>query len=81
MKRIVTMLSALLTAVTLMAQTGSGLTTTHDESGYVPEGYELAWSDEFDGDDLNTDDWKTATLPCPSAASSPKSSCLPSVTL
>ena len=47
MKRIVTMLSALLTAVTLMAQTGSGLTTTHDESGYVPEGYELAWSDEF----------------------------------
>ena len=58
MKRIVTMLSALLTAVTLMAQTGSGLTTTHDESGYVPEGYELAWSDEFDGDDLNTDDWK-----------------------
>ena len=58
MKRIVTMLSALLTAVTLTAQTGSGLTTTHDESGYVPEGYELAWSDEFDGDDLNTDDWK-----------------------
>ena len=24
---------------------------------YVPEGYELVWSDEFDGDVLNRDYW------------------------
>ena len=24
---------------------------------FVPEGYELIWSDEFDGDSLNTANW------------------------
>lgn len=42
----------------LMAQTGSGLETTHEESGFVPEGYQLDWSDDFDGSELNTNDWK-----------------------
>ena len=41
-----------------LAQTGLGLETTHDESGFVPEGYQLDWNDEFDGSELNTNDWK-----------------------
>lgn len=42
------------------AQSESGLTTTHDESGFVPSGYELDWSDEFDGDALSqrVDKWQ-----------------------
>ena len=39
-------------------QTNSGLETTHEESGFVPEGYQLDWNDEFDGNELNTNDWK-----------------------
>ena len=40
------------------AQTSAPLTTTHEPSGFVPEGYVLDWSDEFDsGNTLNSDDW------------------------
>ena len=42
----------------IQAQNHTGLETTHEESGYVPEGYQLDWSDEFDGSELNTNDWK-----------------------
>ena len=32
--------------------------TTHAESGFVPTGYALVWSDEFDkGTELNSADW------------------------
>lgn len=58
LKTIVSFLAALCFTVAAQAQSGSGLTTTHEESGYVPEGYQLDWSDEFDGDALNTEDWK-----------------------
>ena len=30
---------------------------TVQQEMFVPEGYELIWSDEFDGDSLNTDNW------------------------
>ena len=42
----------------LMAQTNPGLDVTNDESGFIPEGYQLDWSDEFEGNELNTNDWK-----------------------
>ena len=42
----------------VVAQTSAPLTTTHEPSGFVPEGYVLDWSDEFDsGNTLNSDDW------------------------
>lgn len=42
----------------LAAQTDNSLATTHEPSGYVPEGYELNWSDEFaSGTTLNSNDW------------------------
>lgn len=32
--------------------------TTHEESGFVPEGYNMVWNDEFDtGTELNAIDW------------------------
>lgn len=38
--------------------------TTHDESGYVPEGYTLQWHDEFDkGTELNSTDWTHEVKP------------------
>lgn len=40
------------------AQPGSGLAVTDEESGFVPQGYQLDWSDEFNGTELNTTDWK-----------------------
>ena len=51
--------SSFLTVVfQVAAQTGSLLATTHDPSGFVPEGYELVWNDEFDnGTTLNSSDW------------------------
>ena len=42
----------------MSVQTGSGQECDHEASGYVPEGYQLDWSDEFDGSELNTEDWK-----------------------
>ena len=42
----------------LMAQTNPGLDVTNDESGFIPEGYQLDWSDEVEGNELNTNDWK-----------------------
>ena len=32
--------------------------TTHEESGYVPQGYQLDFNDDFEGTELNTADWK-----------------------
>ena len=52
------MLLAVLAAVDAEAQKADGLTTTHDASPYVPQGYQLDFSDEFDGTDVNTADWK-----------------------
>ena len=51
--------SSFLTVVfQVAAQTGSLPATTHDPSGFVPEGYELVWNDEFDnGTTLNSSDW------------------------
>ena len=57
-RHIVTAMMMALLATTLTAQTGSGLSTTRQESGFVPEGYQLDWSDEFEGTELNTQDWK-----------------------
>lgn len=33
------------------------LTSSTGEAMFVPEGYKLFWSDEFDGPNLNTDNW------------------------
>lgn len=60
-------------AISLMCVAGMlpamAQTTTHEESGFVPEGYHLDWADEFDGYDpiansgqvaqteLNPEDW------------------------
>ena len=51
--------SSFLTVVfQVAAQTSSLVATTHDPSGFVPEGYELVWNDEFDnGTTLNSSDW------------------------
>ena len=57
-KNIVTAFLMLFMVFAVHGQTNSGLETTHEESGFVPEGYQLDWSDEFDGTDLNTNDWK-----------------------
>ena len=44
------------------AQADNSLATTHEPSGYVPEGYELNWSDEFaSGTTLNSNDWTHET--------------------
>ena len=44
--------------VPALAQTRASLTTTHEPSGFVPAGYTLVWSDEFDkGTELNSADW------------------------
>ena len=58
LKSIVTSLMILFFVSSMQGQTDIGLETTHDESGFVPEGYQLDWNDEFDGTDLNTNDWK-----------------------
>ena len=58
LKSIVTSLMILFFVSSMQGQTDTGLETTHDESGFVPEGYQLDWNDEFDGTDLNTNDWK-----------------------
>ena len=52
------LLLLIVSAVTGKAQPNTGMETTHDESGFVPEGYQLDWNDEFDGSELNTNDWK-----------------------
>ena len=57
-EKVVALLMLFFSATTLYGQTGTGLETTHEESGFVPEGYQLDWSDEFDGSELNTNDWK-----------------------
>ncbi len=57
-RHLMTLLLLIATAMTLEAQPSTGLETTHEESGFVPEGYQLDWSDEFDGSELNTNDWK-----------------------
>ena len=36
-------------------------TSTTGEAMFVPEGYKLFWSDEFDGPSLNTDNWTCET--------------------
>lgn len=36
-------------------------TSTTGEAMFVPEGYKLFWSDEFDGPNLNTDNWTCET--------------------
>ena len=38
-----------LIAIPVMSQIKADLNTTHEASGFVPEGYHLDWSDEFDG--------------------------------
>ena len=50
--------SSFLTVVfQVAAQTSSLVATTHDPSGFVPEGYELVWNDEFDnGTTLKSND-------------------------
>ena len=55
--------SSFLTVVfQVAAQTSSLVATTHDPSGFVPEGYELVWNDEFDnGTTLNSSDWTHET--------------------
>ena len=57
-RQVVLLLLLCLSTLTGQSQTRPGLETTHDESGFVPEGYQLDWSDEFDGNELNTNDWK-----------------------
>lgn len=49
---------AFTSAFCLHAQPGSGLAVTDEDSGFVPQGYQLDWSDEFNGTELNTTDWK-----------------------
>lgn len=49
--------SALMCILPASAQTGTGLATTTEQSGFVPEGYEMVWNDEFEGTELSTD-WK-----------------------
>jgi len=45
-------------SLSAIAQIQPSMQPTHDESGYVPEGYTKVWSDEFDnGTELNADDW------------------------
>ena len=44
------------TSLTLIQQTSST-----GEAMFVPEGYKLFWSDEFDGPSLNTDNWTCET--------------------
>ena len=45
-------------SLTGIAQIQPSMLPTHEESGYVPEGYTKVWSDEFDrGTELNADDW------------------------
>ena len=44
------------TSLTLLQQTSST-----GEAMFVPEGYKLFWSDEFDGPSLNTDNWTCET--------------------
>ena len=44
------------TSLTLTQQTSST-----GEAMFVPEGYKLFWSDEFDGPSLNTDNWTCET--------------------
>ena len=57
MKKIVTALMCFAGIVPAMAQ--GGLATTHEESGFVPEGYFMDWHDEFDnGTELNASDWR-----------------------
>ena len=41
------LLLLIVSAVTGKAQPNTGMETTHDESGFVPEGYQLDWNDEF----------------------------------
>ncbi len=52
-----------LLAVLAAVRAGAQPATTHDASPYVPEGYQLDFSDEFDGSDLNTADWKFEIQP------------------
>ncbi len=39
------------------ASSSASLTSSAGDSPYVPAGYALTWSDEFDGDEVSTDDW------------------------
>ena len=57
-KYMATLFLILFMASSIHGQTHTGLQTTHEESGFVPAGYQLDWSDEFDGSELNTNDWK-----------------------
>ena len=41
MENVVALLMLFFSATTLYGQTGTGLETTHEESGFVPEGYQL----------------------------------------
>lgn len=56
-QRLAAVALALVSTLCAAAQPGSGLAVTNEPSGFVPEGYELDWSDEFDGDALGAD-WK-----------------------
>lgn len=47
---------ACLVAISL-AMCGSRRALAEERASFVPEGYRLAWSDEFDGDHLNMDAW------------------------
>ena len=57
-KYVATTIIMLVISCLIQAQTGKVDEISHDESGFVPEGYQLDWCDEFEGDELNTNDWK-----------------------